>query len=45
MSIGMLSNMSTSGKLAIADMDAKTLTCGDGSLAASDMTHYSIGYW
>ena len=38
------SNMSTSGKLAIADMDTKTLTWVTGVPAASDMAHYSIGY-
>lgn len=38
------SNMSTSGKLAIADMDAKTLTWVTGVPAASDMANYSIGY-
>ena len=38
------SNMSTSGKLAIADMDTKTLTWVTGVPAASDMANYSIGY-
>lgn len=38
------SNMSTSGKFAIADMETKTLTWVTGLPAASDMGNYSIGY-
>ena len=38
------SNMNTSGKLAIADMDTKPLTWVTGVPAASDMANYSIGY-
>ena len=38
------SNMNTSGKLAIADMGAKTLTWVTGVPDAADMANYSIGY-
>ena len=36
--------MNTSGKMAIADMEAKTLTWVTGLPDAADMANYSIGY-